>query len=152
MIKEEMNHIILNALEEMKKQEARNSEMMKIITEYEEQNNIGCITEEEITDIFGIGTLYPNYMIPMSDWIDTSLWTFWDWESYYRDYGINDMGNSENIAKENLIYDYFNLSDDAFFNQDEWECELQDEFEALPNGMRTKTLDVFVTDSDEAIK
>lgn len=130
MIKGEMNHIILDALEELKKQEARNSEMRKIITEYEEQNNIECITGEEITDIFGIGTLYPNYMIPMSDWIYTSIWTFWDWESYCLDYGINDMGKIDNIDNDNFIYDYFDLNDDDYINQDEWECELQDEFES----------------------
>jgi hypothetical protein len=197
-------------------------ELGNIIREYEEQNNIERITEEELLDLVPESTLYPNeyfppwgtywdYGIEITDYeayllrkgeniVEPSPRTVWEqqildgvllqWNMTEGGYDLGDFGQlSENDQFVDLRDEYYDdlidkhygtstsrnnmyinsdqnevidendvtlYSNDLGYadsiSQGEWECELHDEVESLPNGIRTKIVDVYVTDSDEAIK
>jgi hypothetical protein len=61
-------------------------EMTRIIHDYKEQNNIDCITEEELTDIFGESFLPPDLYFPYGEDFFVEI-TYYD--EYMLNQGIN---------------------------------------------------------------
>lgn len=101
--------------------EMKTNQIGIIIHEYIEQNNIKPITEEELTDIFGIETLYPNVNMPMSEWTDTSWWTVLEWQEYQMASGICSNVCSDGTAFTDSEFDPVELeqlSEDDQFNDD----------------------------------
>jgi hypothetical protein len=138
----------------LKIKEAKNREIGEMIKEYERQNNIKVISEEELLDLIPESALYPIFYLPYNGRYSDSGTQITEYELYLIRNGINVFENEGNEYLDELqkTEDGIDLDDADTISEGEWECELQYEFESLPNGMRTKTLDVFVTDSYEAIK
>ncbi|HEY5124426.1 MAG TPA: hypothetical protein VIK14_11890, partial [Ignavibacteria bacterium] len=98
-------------------------EMTRIIHEYKEQNNIEILTEEDLTNIFGMEALYPDPNMPISEWFDNSIWTVCDWQDYY--YSDNNTSTSNNIS----IQDEFDEINLEFVDQLDENDEFEDAFD-----------------------
>jgi hypothetical protein len=129
-------------------------EMYQIINEYEQQNDIKHITEEEIICLFGESALFPILYLPAGgrdyyDCIEIS-----DYDSYLLNIGFNpfEEESPEWLERFWQTEDGIDLGDADYVNQDEYERELQQEISAKLFAMRTEIVDVYVTDAEEAIR
>ena len=100
-------------------------ERTRIIQEYKEQNKIETLTEEDLTNIFGIEALYPDSNKPMSEWFDHSRWTAGDWQDYYSN---NNTSTSYNISISDE-FDEIDLGDaDQLSEDDEYIALFENEY------------------------
>jgi hypothetical protein len=129
-------------------------EMYQIINEYEQQNDIECITEVELLYLIPESELYPNFYLPSHGKYSHSGIDILDYELYLMYNGVNVFENEGSEYQEELqqTEDGIDLGDVDCINQDEYERELQDEISAKLFAMRTEIVDVYVTDAEEAIK
>jgi hypothetical protein len=68
-------------------------EMYQIISEYEKQNDIECITEEELLYLIPESALYPNFYLPSHGKYSHSGIDISDYELYLMYKGVNVFEN-----------------------------------------------------------
>jgi len=131
-----------------------NKEMKQIIQEYQEQNNIDDISEEEITNIFGESFLFPHLYLPRGgkDFYDCIILADYEHNLLLMGFNIIEDYISEYLEEHKKTEDGIDLGDNDTFNQLDWEMEIEDEIDFIKLSMRTETKEVFCTDAFDAIK
>ena len=110
-----------------------------LIDEYKTQNNISCITEEEIILLFGESCLYPNLYLPLWGREIYDAFAITDYEKYLLDKGFNIVEVTpknewqQKLADESRwkilqTEDTLNLGYSDFDQEGDWEYELEQEF------------------------
>jgi hypothetical protein len=132
--------------------ETKTLEIERIIREYKEQNNIEILTEEELLDLIPESALYPNLYLTSSGRYSDSGLIISDYELYLLLNGYNPFEDEGSKYLEELqqTVDGIDLGDADFIDEGEWECSLEEELEHYLS-LRTKTIEVYVTDAKEVI-
>jgi len=131
-------------------------ELAQIISEYEQQNKIECITEEELLDLIPESELWPNVYLPSYGRYSHSGIDIPDYDYYLLGKGINLIEGDtpeylEHLEELQQTQDGIDLGDADRIDESEWECSLVEDLEYYLS-LRTETVEVYVTDACEAIK